>query len=265
MGNCFIIAEGGLNHNGNLETAKQLASIAKDCGASSVKFQTFFHDKWPELNHLRFTKQEWVALFAYCDSIGMKWFSTPFDFEAIDFLKSCGMDIWKIPSGKAEERWFIEKICEVSKPTDIYIASTGMCDKDEIMELKYSFKTGCRARVTLLHCVSSYPTKVKDVNLKAMCTMRNDFSCDIGLSDHTLGIEIPIAAVALGATIIEKHLTMNRNQDGPDHRASLEPNEFKEMVRCIRNVELAIGDGIKKPTPSELKVRDLIRERMKVN
>lgn len=263
MGSCFIVAEGGINHNGNLETAKQLASIAKNCGASAVKYQAWFHDQWPELNHLKFTKQEWITLFAYCDSIGMKWFSTPFDFEAIDFLKSCGMDIWKIPSGKITNGPFLDRISSVAGPMDRMIISTGMADQLEstwiIMQLAKKFD---RNKMKILHCVTGYPAKFEEMNLRIF----KDSDWYDGLSDHTLGIEIPIAAVALGATIIEKHLTLNRNQDGPDHRASLEPQEFKEMVRCIRNVELAIsGDGIKRPTSSELKVRDAIRERMMVN
>jgi len=250
----MIICEAGINHNFDLKLAKEMALQAQDTGADIVKYQTWFRKDWPDLP--QFTKPEWESLFNYCDKIGMPWCSTPFDLEAIQFLKSLGMTVWKIPSGMATHERFIRAIKE-QKPEKI-ILSTGMCDINEVYEA-FHWLADIQFSVIVLHCTTSYPAKFEEVNLNVLSYNPMVFD---GISDHTPGIEVPIAATALGATWIEKHFTLDRNLPGPDQAASLEPAEFKQMVKCIRNIRKAMGSGIKKPTEAELECRDRIRRRM---
>lgn len=263
--NTFIIAEIGVNHNKSLDMAYKLCDVAKEAGADAAKFQTWITDKILPPDHPRYQMIKelempfdfYRKIKQYCDNIGIMFLSTPDDEESLDFLvDELNMPIIKIGSGNAANLGFIKKAIKKDKPL---IISTGMCNMKEIKNIEFlaSFQD-----LTLLYCVSLYPTDYSDINLNAMrdmydwCFFR---SCKVGLSDHTPGIEIPIAAVAMGATVIEKHLTLDKTLPGPDHAASLEPAEFKQMVMSIRNVEKAMGDGIKRPCARELEVRDLYR------
>jgi len=276
----FIIAEAGVNHNGSVEIAKRMIEVAKECGADAIKFQTFKAEEVvskyaPKAeyqkqttgeieSHLQMLKKlelsfdDFIVLKEYCDKLGIMFLSTPFDFESIDFLNSLGLEIFKIPSGEITNLPYLEKIGKLRKKV---ILSTGMADLGEI-EDALDILTSCGTKkedITILHCNTEYPTPYEDVNLLAMLTIKEAFKVKVGYSDHTLGIEVPIAAVALGASVIEKHFTLDRNMQGPDHKSSLEPNELKAMVKAIRNVEKALGDGIKKPSPSEIKNKIIVR------
>ena len=277
----FIIAEAGVNHNGSLEIAKKMIEVAKECGADAVKFQTFKAENViskfaPKAEYQKQTTgesesqlemvkklelyfQDFIELKNYCDKIGIIFMSTPFDFESIDFLNSIGMEIFKIPSGEITNLPYLEKIGRLNKKV---VLSTGMADLGEIEDaLDILIQSGTKKEnITVLHCNTEYPTPYEDVNLRAMLAIEEAFKVNVGYSDHTLGIEIPIAAVALGATVIEKHFTLDRTMEGPDHKASLEPKELKEMITAIRNVEKALGDGIKKPSKSELKNITVVRK-----
>jgi len=249
----FIVAEAGINHNGSMFHAHRMIEKAKDAGVDAIKFQTHFG--FPGQEQYEFTKFVWdTQIFRFCRDLDLKWFSTPFDFKSIDFLKECGMDIWKIPSGMLTNKKYLTKIKEL-KP-NWWILSTGMASWEEVLSAVHflAIIDDVVRRQDVLYCVTAYPTPYNEIDLNIL---QQDYFT--GLSDHTLGIEIPIAAVAMGASVIEKHFTLSRDMEGPDHKASLEPHELREMVRCIRNVEAAMGDGIKQPTPSELKVRDEIR------
>jgi N,N'-diacetyllegionaminate synthase len=281
MGNkTFIIAEAGVNHNGSVEIAKRMIEVAKECGADAIKFQTFKAEEVvskyaPKAeyqkqttgeieSHLQMVKKlelsfdDFIVLKEYCDKLGIMFLSTPFDFESIDFLNSLGLEIFKIPSGEITNLPYLEKIGKLRKKV---ILSTGMADLGEIEDaLDILISCGTKKEnITVLHCNTEYPTPYEDVNLLAMLTIKEAFKVKVGYSDHTPGIEVPIAAVALGASVIEKHFTLDRNMQGPDHKSSLEPNELKAMVRAIRNVEKALGDGIKKPSPSEIKNKIIVR------
>ena len=273
----FIVAEAGINANGDLPNAYRMIDYANIAGADAVKFQLWKRGRFPDLGQYRFKFSEMAQIKNYAGIFGLKWFCTPFDFESIDFLNELGMDIWKVPSGMVANDSYLKKLNSI-QPKKL-ILSTGMCDSDEIvkaMKILYPgwFWEKSKPNLTILHCISGYPTPYRDVNLRCMkdCGIyRITFLHKLqrlfpyGLSDHTLGIEIPIAAVALGASVIEKHFTLDRNMPGPDQKMSLEPEELKAMVKAIRNVEMALsGDGIKKPAPSEMKHRDEIRERMKL-
>jgi sialic acid synthase SpsE len=245
--------------------AYTLCDLAKEAGASAAKFQTWVTDKILPPDHPRYQMLKDLEMpfdffrnvKQYCDDIGIMFLSTPDDEESLDFLvDEMDIEIIKIGSGNLTNKSFLEKVATKNKPI---ILSTGMGSKKEIREaLDLLCRPGVRW-VQLLHCISLYPTKYEEVNLNAIKQMKDEFTWYTGLSDHTPGIEIPIAAVALGATVIEKHLTLNRNLPGPDHAASLEPGEFKQMVQAIRNVEAAMGNGIKQPCERELQVRDLYR------
>ena len=267
----YIIAEAGVNHNGNYETACRLADAAKQSGADCIKFQTFkselvvsksapkaeYQNKTTSeesqlsmLKRLELTYDEFISLKKYCDDIGICFLSTAFDLDSIGFLDSIDIPFWKIPSGEVTNYPYLVKIAKTGKPV---IMSTGMCDLDEIRDaIDVLVKNGV-GNIRLMHCNTEYPTPYVDVNLKAMETMRREFDVEVGYSDHTEGIEVSLAAVALGATVIEKHFTLDRNMEGPDHRASIEPNELSELVRDIRHIEMAFGIAEKKPTPSERK------------
>jgi N,N'-diacetyllegionaminate synthase len=277
----IIIAEAGVNHNGNFELAKKLIKEAKKAGADYVKFQTAI----PELVISKFAPKaeyqkestskdesqldmcksihlsitDYRPLKEYCDKIGIKFLSTPFDLVSIDVLADLSMDCFKIPSGEITNLPYLRKISKIGSPV---ILSTGMCTIADIENaLNIMYDGGLTDnQITILHCNTEYPTPMQDVNLKAMETIRTAFGVNVGYSDHTLGIEVPIAAVALGAKVIEKHFTLNRTMKGPDHKASLEPNELKQMIDSIRNIELALGRGIKHVSASERKNMDIARK-----
>lgn len=270
----LIIAEAGANHNGSLDTAFKLVDAAVEAGADIVKFQTGKADKIiskyapkaeyqkratdvneSQLEMCRKLDLDYPShekLKKYCQQKRIMFLSSPFDLESIDMLDGLGLHTFKIPSGEITNLPYLQKIGSLKKKI---ILSTGMSDLSEVgTALDILVKSGTNKEgITVLHCNTEYPTPYADVNLSAMCTLQETFGTKVGYSDHTLGIEVPIAAVALGASVIEKHLTLDRNMLGPDHKASLEPQEFKRMVLAIRNIEMALGDGTKKPSPSEQK------------
>lgn len=278
MSKTLIIAEIGVNHNGNVDTAKKMIDVAKECGADIVKFQTFNTDaltskfaKMAEyqkknigeeksqkdmLKSLALSYDDFKELADYCKEVGIVFLSTPFDIGSVHFLDSL-QDIWKIPSGEITNYPYLVEIAKTKKKI---ILSTGMCTMDEVEASLKVLKDNGATDITLLHCTTDYPAPLESVNLKAMLTLKEKFNCPIGYSDHTKGIEVSVAAVAMGAEVIEKHFTLDRNMPGPDHKASLEPSELKELVDAIRNVESAIGDGNKKPTESELQNRNVARK-----
>lgn len=268
----FIIAEAGVNHNGSFELAKQLVDKAVWAGADCIKFQTFnsknlvsknaqkaeYQKKTTDssesqlemLKKLELSKEEFIELRDYCNQKGIMFLSTPFDLESIDFLASIGVKIWKVPSGEITNYPFLRAI---GKRKESVIMSTGMCSLEEVRDSLKVLKEFGTTDITLLHCTTEYPAPYDSVNLKAMLTLQNEFGYKVGYSDHTNGIEIPVAAIAMGATVIEKHFTLDKTMEGPDHKASLEPEELRQMVLSIRNVEAAIGDGIKQPSDAEKK------------
>ena len=275
----LIIAEAGVNHNGSFELAKKLVDKAVEAGADIVKFQTCkaenvisrYADKaeyqkattgeadsqLEMIKKLMLTYEQYGELKEYCDEKGIKFFSTAFDIPSVDYLHSIGMRMWKIPSGEITNLPLLIKIAQLHEPI---IMSTGMSELNEVADAVKVLRDNGATDITLLHCTTEYPAPYEDVNLKAIDTMRDAFNVPVGYSDHTKGIEIPIAAVARGACVIEKHFTLDRNMEGPDHKASLEPQELKQMVDSIRNVEKAIGDGIKKVSSSESKNLDIARK-----
>lgn len=274
-GRVFIIAEAGVNHNGSLDRAKEMVKVAADAGVDAVKFQTFTADtlvikdaakaayqiktsgqnesQFEMLKKLELSFGSHLELIKTCKSCQIEFLSTPFDLTTIDLLKETGINKWKIPSGEITNLPYLRKIASFGQEV---ILSTGMADLQEIEAALSVFASAGIPldRITVLHCNTEYPTPIQDVNLKAMQTIRDSFpGVNIGYSDHTKGIEIPIAAVAMGAAMIEKHFTLDKNLPGPDHMASLSPEELAQMVRAVRNIETAIGNGIKKPSPSEEK------------
>lgn len=279
MEKVLIIAEAGVNHNGSLEIAKKLALTAKESGADIVKYQTakleslvskaaemakYQKENIGEetsqkemLSKLLLSFSKFEELAAYCREIGIKFLSTPFDIDSICFLERLGCDIWKIPSGEITNYPYLVEIAKTHKPI---ILSTGMSTLQEVEECLSVLEKNGAGKITLLHCTTQYPTPYEDVNLRAMVTLRENFGTEIGYSDHTRGIEIPIAAVAMGATVIEKHFTLSREMEGPDHKASLEPQELAEMVRAIRHIEEAFGTGEKEPVVSEIQNKAVARK-----
>ncbi len=275
MNHTIIIAEAGVNHNGSIEFAKQLVDKAVEAGVDYIKFQTFKASKlvtkaakqaeyqqrnigkegdsqYQMLKKLELSHEDHKVLIAYCKEKGIKFFSTAFDMESIEYLHSLNLGLWKIPSGEITNYPYLKKIAQYNEPT---IISTGMCELSDIESAFLALtKNGLdKENITILHCNTEYPTPYEDVNLRAMLEIGEKFGVTFGYSDHTQGIEVPIAAVALGASIIEKHFTLNRNLPGPDHKASLEPNELKDMVQSIRHIEKALGGGHKTISPSERK------------
>lgn len=272
----LIIAEAGVNHNGSIELAKKLVEKAKEAGVDYIKFQTFKASKlvtkaakqaeyqqrntggqtnsqYQMLKKLELSPGEHEVLIDYCCQLGIKFFSTAFDFDSIEYLHSLNLGLWKIPSGEVTNYPFLKRIAAYNEKT---ILSTGMCDMQDVQNaVETLYKNGLsKENLILLHCNTEYPTPFEDVNLKAMDALRKEFGVEVGYSDHTKGIEVPIAAVALGATVIEKHFTLDRTLPGPDHKASLEPEELKAMVKAIRNIEKAVsGDGKKHISESERK------------
>lgn len=281
MHEVFVIAEAGVNHNGSMEIAKKMVDAAVGARADSVKFQTFRTEKtisqfapkakyqkrttpksesqFEMVKKLELNMKAHQKLINYCRERGIIFLSSPFDLESIDLLINLGVEIFKIPSGEITNLPYLRKIGGLKKRV---ILSTGMADLREIEDaLGIIVGAGTlQQNITVLHCNTEYPTPIEDVNLLAMLTIKRNLKVNVGYSDHTLGIEIPIAAAALGATVIEKHFTLDRNMDGPDHKASLEPNELKAMISSIRSIEKALGDGIKKPSPSELKNIEFVRK-----
>ncbi len=279
----LIIAEAGVNHNGCIETAKKLIDVAADAGADMVKFQTFKaenlvtktaqkasyqaknindgdNSQFNMLKRLELSERDHEELIDYCNSKGIKFFSTAFDVIGLEYLKTLGFSVYKVPSGEITNYPYLKKIASFGKPV---ILSTGMANMQEVKEALEVLTSEClnRSEITVLHCNTEYPTPMKDVNLKTMNNIAKEMSVPVGYSDHTLGIEVPIGAVALGAKVIEKHFTLDRSLSGPDHKASLEPLELKNMVTAIRNIELAIsGDGIKRPSESESKNISIARK-----
>ncbi len=276
MKHTLIIAEAGVNHNGSIEIAKQLVDKAVEAGVDYIKFQTFKaanlvtnsarqaeyqkkniggsdDSQYNMLKKLELSPNDHEILVNYCHDRSIKFFSTAFDFDSIEYLHSLGLGLWKIPSGEVTNYPFLKRIAAYNEKT---ILSTGMCDMADVraaVDALYSNGLS-KENLILLHCNTEYPTPFEDVNLKAMDALRKEFGVDVGYSDHTRGIEVPIAAVALGATVIEKHFTLDKNMEGPDHKASLEPDELKAMVCAIRNIEKAIaGDGTKHVSESESK------------
>lgn len=286
MNRVFIIAEAGVNHNGSIENAKKLIDVAVEFGADAVKFQTFKAEKITsklagkaeyqkettgqsesQLEMLKKLELDFDAhneLITYCDTKEIMFLSTPFDLSSIELLDSLDLEIFKIPSGEITNLPYLREIGNTQKEV---ILSTGMADIGEIEDaLDVLISSGIsRDAITLLHANTEYPTPMSDVNLNAMVTIGKTFNVKYGYSDHTLGIEVPIAAVAMGASIIEKHFTLDKTMEGPDHIASLEPHELRDMISAIRNIEIAMGDGIKKPSKSEEKNKAIVRKSIIAN
>lgn len=287
MNKIVIIAEAGVNHNGDINLAKKLIDAAADAGVDYVKFQTFKAEKlvsksakkadyqventgnndtqFEMLKKLELTEEMHHELVLYCDKKHISFLSTPFDLDSIFFLKQLGIHIGKIPSGEVTNLPYLR---QMAKAFPELIVSTGMCDMEEIEQaiLALIAAGAKKDHITVLHCNTEYPTPMADVNLKAMLTIGKELDIKVGYSDHTLGIEVPIAAAALGATIIEKHFTMDKTMEGPDHKASLDPSELKQMVTAIRNIELAIsGSGYKEPSESEKKNKLIARKSIHLN
>lgn len=268
----FVIAEAGVNHNGSIELAKQLIDVASEAGADAVKFQTFKAEnlvskhatkaayqrettdneesQFDMIKRLELDVDRHKELMDYCNQKKIMFLSTPFDHDSIELLEKMGLEVFKIPSGEITNLPYLRHIGRLDKKV---ILSTGMADIGEIEDaLDVLIEAGTKKKnITVLHANTMYPTPMEDVNLKAMQTIACTFGVEIGYSDHTLGIEVPIAAVAMGAQVIEKHFTLDKTMEGPDHRASLEPDELKAMVKAIRNIEKALGSGIKKTSLSE--------------
>lgn len=277
--NTFIIAEAGVNHNGNLDIAKKMIDEASKTGVDAIKFQTFKtenlvckgakkaeyqknntdnkENQFEMLKRLEFSYEDFKELNEYCKLKDIMFLSSPFDLESIEMLKKLDIEIFKVPSGEIEN---VPYLREISKCNKKIILSSGMCNLSDIeFAIEILEKEGAKD-ISILHCNTEYPTPMEDVNLKAMETIKKAFSYDVGYSDHTEGIEIPIAAVALGAKIIEKHFTLDKSMEGPDHAASLTPKELKDMVCAIRNIEKALGNGRKIPSKSESKNKDIARK-----
>ena len=276
----LIIAEAGVNHNGSLDLAKNLVDAASEAGADVVKFQTFKAEnlvtanatkaayqmekttvkesQFTMLKRLELSFEMHQNILTFCKKKKIRFASTGFDLKSIDLLVDLGVNFLKIPSGEITNLPYLRHIASKGLPI---ILSTGMSTLQEVRDaLDALKKSGANmSNITVLHCNTEYPTLMEDVNLRAMITMKNDLGVNVGYSDHTLGIEVPIATVAMGATVIEKHFTLDRSMDGPDHAASLEPDELKQMVSAIRNIEKAMGDGVKKPSKSEAKNINMAR------
>jgi N,N'-diacetyllegionaminate synthase len=277
---CLVIAEAGVNHNANYDIAIRLIDAAVDCGADVVKFQTAIpshvvtdkakmaayqirntgitESQLEMTRKIHLPLEAFVGLNEYCKTRSIAFATTAFDMVSLEYINKLEMPFNKIPSGEVTNLPYIRRIGEIGLPV---ILSTGMCNLIEIeAAIEILIKAGLnRSMITVLHCTSSYPAPFTDLNLKAISTIKERFNVAVGYSDHSLGIEIPIAAVALGATVIEKHLTLDKSMPGPDHIASIEPHEFKQMVEAIRNIESSLGDGDKRPVESELKNVEIVR------
>jgi len=281
----YIIAEAGVNHNGKIDLAYKLCDAAKKAGVDAVKFQTWKTEKivakytkmadyqeqntqkskasqYDMLKELELSYNDFISLKKYCDKIGIQFLSTPDEEESLNFLCTLDLPFLKIGSGEVTNIPYLKKIGSKKKHI---VLSTGMSTLADVETAYNTLINSGSLSVSLLHCTTNYPCPYNEVNLRAMQTLKSAFKCNVGYSDHTLGIDIPIAAVAMGATIIEKHFTLDKNMDGPDHKASLEPDELKEMVKAIRNIENALGDGIKKPNISEKKISKVVLKSIVAN
>lgn len=279
LNHVFVIAEAGVNHNGSMNLARKLIDAAVDAGCDAVKFQTFKTEnvisarapkaeyqkaatgadetQFAMVKRLELTYAQFIELAAYCRTRGIMFLSTPFDLESIDFLAHMNLSVIKIPSGEITNLPYLRKAGSLRKKI---ILSTGMSDLAEIRQAVDVLKEHGATDIALLHCHTDYPTQFSDVNLRAINLLKEEFGCEVGYSDHTLGIEVPVAAVAVGATIIEKHFTLDKNMPGPDHKASLDPQELKEMVVAIRNIEKALGVAVKQASASEKKNISIVRK-----
>jgi len=275
---CFIVAEAGVNHNGNVDLAKKLIDAAKDARADAVKFQAFKTEKvvtkyaekanyqkettglsesqYEMIKRLELKEEEFVELYDYSKKKNIIFLSSAFDKESVDLLDYLGVPAFKVASGEITNFPLLQYVAEKKKPI---ILSTGMSTLDEIEDALEIIRQKGVEDIVPLHCVTSYPAKIEDANLKVIETLRHRFKLPVGFSDHTLGITVPIAAVTLGAVLIEKHFTLDKTLPGPDHRGSLEPDELKDMIKAIRDVEQALGDGIKKPTEDEERIKKTVR------
>lgn len=275
----YIIAEMGDNHNGDSALAFRLVDEAVNAGADCVKFQVFKteeiischapkaeyqknntgtdENQFEMVKKLELDFSVYEELFAYCKMKEIDFLATAFDIPSVDFLQKLGMEKWKIPSGEVTNLPLLIRIAQTGKPI---IMSTGMCTMEEIRKALDVLEQNGAGNISLLHCNTEYPTPFEDVNLRAMKTMEATFGKPVGYSDHTVGIEVPVAAAAMGAVIIEKHYTLDKNMEGPDHKASLNPEELKDMVKAVRNIEKAMGDGVKAPSASERKNIDIARK-----
>lgn len=278
MNKVLIIAEAGVNHNGSLSIAKKLVDAARDAGADVVKFQTAKLDSLVSgyapmaeyqknntgqgdsqkemLRKLLLPFEDFEELSDYCKEKGIRFLSTPFDIESIHFLNHL-VEVWKVPSGEITNYPYL---CEIGKTGKDVILSTGMSNMKEISDAISVLKENGASKITLLHCTTEYPAPIEEIHLNAMKTLQREFGCEVGYSDHTEGIEAALAAAALGAVVIEKHFTLDKNMEGPDHKASIEPEELKSLVKGIRKIEKALGDSVKKPGASELKNRVAARK-----
>lgn len=275
---CFIIAEAGVNHNGDINIARRLVEAAVEAGADAIKFQTFkaenlvtkdapkaeyqkniIHEEsqFEMLKKLELSLEEHFWLKNYCDEKKIMFLSTPFDFESVDLLETVNVPIYKVSSGDLTNIPLIKYISKKNKPI---VLSTGMANLLEVEEAIEAIKSVSNVKIILLHCTSNYPTEYEDVNLNSMITLKNAFHLDVGYSDHTIGLEVPIAAVAMGARVIEKHFTLDKNMEGPDHKASVDIRELSQMVTSIRNIEQAFGDGIKKCNKNEENTKKVARK-----
>jgi len=277
-GTTFVIAEAGVNHNGNLAMALRLVDAAADAGADAVKFQSFKADRialatapkaqyqkastgedggqFAMLKALELSESDHLSIARRCSERGVRFLSTPFDESSADMLRDLGVEQFKIPSGEITNTPLLRHVGSFGLPL---LVSTGMSDLDEVRLCVETLRQAGGGSITLLHCVTEYPAPADQINLRAMATLREAFGVPVGYSDHSVGLEIAFAAVALGATVLEKHFTLDRSLPGPDHAASLEPGELKELVRGIRSIESSLGDGRKVPAPCEWKNRDVVR------
>ena len=275
---CFIIAEAGVNHNGDVNLAKKLIDVAKKAGADAVKFQTFKAEElvtksadkaeyqkettstqqsqYEMLESLTLPEGAYGELKTYAESKGIIFISTPFDKKSVDLLSELGVPAFKVGSGEITNFPLLRHIARKGKSV---ILSTGMSTLQEVEEAVATIREEGLEDIILLHCVTNYPSQIESTNLRAMATLRQTFSLPVGLSDHTLGVTIPVAAVALGACVIEKHFTLDKKLPGPDHKASLEPDELKRMVKAVKDVEKALGNGVKKPMPEEEENKKVVR------
>ena len=279
--NVLIIGEAGVNHNGDLNIARKLIDVAVEAGVDMVKFQTFITEEgitgnaekakyqlsttdkketqFEMLKKLELDREAHEELIRHCNHKGIRFLSTAFDHSSIDLLNELNIPLYKVPSGEITNLPYLRHIGRMGKPV---ILSTGMATLKEVEDaINVLRESGTpKGEITVLHCNTSYPTPMEDVNLKGMLTIRDELEVKVGYSDHTLGIEIPIASVAMGASVIEKHFTLDRGMEGPDHKASLDPCELKAMVNAIRNIENALGDGVKRPSSSEMKNKSVARK-----
>lgn len=278
MSKTIVIAEAGVNHNGNMELAKRMVQSAKEAGADYIKFQTFISDnlvtqkaeqaeyqkkaqkdisQLEMLKKLELTQKNFIELSEYCKRIGIGFLSTPFDLESIEFLKTISMDYWKIPSGEITNYPYLDKIAKDKRNIILSIGMSTIEEVDAALDILENYN---KKQIAILHCNTEYPTPYEDVNLNVIPMLKERYPYIIGYSDHTLGIEVSIAAVAMGAKVIEKHFTLDRKMEGPDHKASLEPDELSNMIKSIRNIEKAMGKSQKIVTSSEKKNIEIVRK-----